>query len=83
MYTDGSLQNPTSRHWQVGGMGIFWPDRKLEDQPLEDHEIQYTNSEEQDHGVILWGVFTGLRGSSTRCELATALVAMLRKKRCA
>ena len=23
VYTDGSLQNPTSRHWQVGGMGIF------------------------------------------------------------
>ena len=27
VYTDGSLHNPTSRHWQVGGMGIFWPDR--------------------------------------------------------
>ena len=37
VHTDGSLHNPTSRHWQVGGMGIFWPDRKLE-QPIAEYE---------------------------------------------
>ena len=79
-YTDGSLHNPTSRHWQVGGMGIFWPDRCLKEEPMEDHELQYLQSQEGNYGTIMWGTFTALRGSSTRCEIATALVAMLRRK---
>ena len=45
-YTDGSLHNPTSRHWQVGGMGIFWPDRHLADEPMESHELVYLQSQE-------------------------------------
>ena len=31
VFTDGSVHNPTSLHWQVGGMGIWWPKRKVED----------------------------------------------------
>jgi len=77
VYTDGSLQNPTSRHWQVGGMGIYWPDRKFTEHPLEEHEAKYTDSEQQQHGAAMCGVFTALRGSSTRCEIATAIIAML------
>ena len=80
VYTDGSLHNPTSRHWQVGGMGIFWPDRKLEEQPIEEYENRYMRCEEITHGINMWGTFTALRGSSTRCEIATALVAVLRQK---
>ena len=80
VYTYGSLQNPTSRRWQVGGLGIFWPDRNLSEQPLEEYEIRYTDSEQQTFGVAMWGVYTVLRGSSTRCEIAIAIIAMLRKK---
>ena len=35
VYTDGSLHSPTSRHWQDGGMGICWPQRELQKEPLE------------------------------------------------
>ena len=78
VYTDGSLQNPTSRQCQVGGMGIFWPDCKFTEQPLEEYETRYTTCEQQDHGVAVWGVYTALRCSSTRCEIATSIIAMLR-----
>ena len=30
--------------------------------------------------MSMWGTFTALRGSSTRCEIATAMVAMLRRR---
>ena len=26
-FSDGSVHNPTSLHWQVGGIGFFWPSR--------------------------------------------------------
>ena len=80
VYTDGSLHNPTSRHWQVGGMGIFWPERELQKEPLEQHEMMYLKCQQQTFGTAMWGTFTALRGSSTRCELATALIAMLRQR---
>ena len=80
VYTDGSLHNPTSRHWQVGGMGIFWPGRSLEQEPIEESEMLFMRSEQIAEGINLWGTFTALRGSSTRCEIGTALIAMLRKR---
>ena len=61
-------------------MGLFWPDRRLEDEPIEPHELHYLQSKEGDYGTISWGTFTALRGSSTRCEIATAMIAMLRQK---
>ena len=27
VYSDGSVHNPKSFHWQVGGIGAFWPGR--------------------------------------------------------
>ena len=59
-------------------MGIFWPDRNLTEQPLEDSELKCLCSKQEQHGVSQWGTFTALRGSSTRCELATAIMVMLR-----
>ena len=61
-------------------MGIYWPDRKLTEHPLEEYEAKYTTSEQQDHGVAMLGVSTALRGSSTRCEIATAIIAMLSER---
>ena len=61
-------------------MGIFWPGRELEKEPMEQHEIRYLKSEQLTHGTTMWGTFTALLGSSTRCEMATVLVAMLRRK---
>ena len=57
VYTDGSLHNPTSRHWQVGGIGILWPERELEKEPLEQHEMLYLKWQQQSIGTAIWGAF--------------------------
>ena len=61
-------------------MGIYWPDRDFNEHPLEEQEARYMVSEQQQHGVAMWGVFAALRGSSTRCEIATAIIAILSER---
>ena len=38
VYSDGSVHNPRSTHWQIGGVGIWWPERKLTEEPLNENE---------------------------------------------
>ena len=61
-------------------MGIFWPGRRLEEEPIEPYEQHYLKCKQGNFGTSMWGTFAALRGSSTRCEIATALVSMLRKR---
>ena len=61
-------------------MGIFWPDRELEREPLQRHEMRYLKCEQLTFGIAMWVTFIALRGSSTRYELATVLMAMFRQK---
>ena len=58
-------------------MGIVWPDRNLTQHPLADYETEYLCHEVEQHGISMWGIVTALRGSSTRCELAIAIMAAL------
>ncbi len=32
--SDGSLKNPMGNHWAIGGVGIWWPSRKIEEKQL-------------------------------------------------
>ena len=77
VYTDGSLTNPDSWCWQVGGLGVWWPDRQLQQEPLTQKESTYADVEQKCHGVSMANIFTDLRGSSTRCEVAAAILALL------
>ena len=61
----------------MGGIGVWWPYRNLEKQPLTNNETEYTKHEKKGKdGLKLWNIFNGLRGSSTRCEIGAALMAM-------
>jgi hypothetical protein len=37
-YSDGSLKNPVGNHWAIGGVGIWWPERKEQEKPLNNEE---------------------------------------------
>jgi len=38
VYNDGSLKNSLCQWWSVGGIGVWWPERKLNDTPLNHNE---------------------------------------------
>ena len=73
-YTDGSMLKPKGNRWAIGGVGIWWPWRKAE---LTEDEKQWAQSEEKAEGKMLWNVFNQLKNSSTRCEIAATMIAML------
>ena len=33
VYSDGSAHTPRSLHWQIKGIGLYWPGRKYADEP--------------------------------------------------
>ena len=74
VYTDGSLKNPRIRWWSLGGIGVWWPDRNLKDLPLTETEHQFTNVTNEGKGIMLTGAATGRKASSTRMELAAAII---------
>ena len=75
VYSDGSLKQNKCYFWQTGGAGVFWPGRKM-DQLTED-EATYTEREQIIKGLLLWCPFNSLLNSSTRTELAAAIVAII------
>ena len=77
VYSDGSVKNPRSAFCQIGGVGVWWPNRKIETMPLETAEIDYMFSEETDFGVRGWNTFNNLKNSSTRTEIGASLLAMI------
>ena len=77
VYSDGSLRNPRGLFWHIGGIGVWWPHRNLEEQPLTPNETKHTRHEyKEGYGMKMWNSFNGLSGSSTRCEIGAALIAM-------
>ncbi len=44
VYTDGSLKHPRFQEWSLGGFGIWWPNRNLDHQPLNDTEEKFAQS---------------------------------------
>ena len=77
MYTDGALNNPRHHFWGLGGYGVWWPKRDPATSPLSNAEYQYTHGVTENGGIELWGTLTGHGGSSTRSELAAAIIALV------
>ena len=75
VYTDGALKNPQVQAWCLGGLGIWWPGRDLDNHPCTQVEDTFSTYVQEHGGVSLWGSATGHRSSSTRTELAAGIVA--------
>ena len=54
---------------------MWWLGRKLED--LFEEEKLFVEYEAKGEGILLWHPFNSLLHSSTRCELAAAILAMM------
>ena len=53
-YSDGSLKNPIGNHWAIGGIGVWWPNRSEESEPLNPQELSYTEYEWKWQGCLQW-----------------------------
>ncbi len=78
VYTDGSWVYPLKQFLGVGGAGIWWPNRD----PAKEHRLSNAEKELAYHkqyqdGAMLYTPIGGFGGSSTRTELAAAIVAIL------
>ena len=88
-YSDGSLKNTTGLFWHVGSAGVWWPGRGIETLTTDekgfaeykaqkpDADIFRDGVEVGEDGVMLWCPFNSSLNSSTRCELAAAILALL------
>ena len=74
-YSDGSLKNTKGYFWQLGGAGVWWPNRV--ESEVTQEEMKIAEYKETEGGVMLWCSFNASLNSSTRCELAAAIIAML------
>ena len=78
VYNDGSVHNPRSLLWQVGGgVGVYWPAREEKTAPLTEIEKYIYHEGDQWGGMKLWNVFTDSKNISSRCEIGAALVAVV------
>ena len=78
VFSDGSLKNIKGPFWHLGGAGVWWPGRTAEQ--LTSEEDRITEHSEQEGGLMLWCAFNSSLNSSTRCELAAAILALLAPK---
>ena len=74
VYTDGALKNSKGDWFSLGGAGVWWPGRKLSEKPLTEAEERYTQQREEIQGVALYSLVGGHVCSSTRTELAAAIL---------
>ncbi len=77
VYTDGSWINPLQQYLGLGGAGFWWPGR---DQNvfhrLSQAEKDLAYSSQHADGLMLYTPIGGYTGSSTRTELAAAIIAL-------
>ena len=99
VYTDGSLHDPESNIYSLGGAGAWWPHRQVQadgpvssaendpaDERHPDHlryvedlaeaEAEIAEVDQQQDGLRLITYMQGFGGSSTRMELAAAIIAL-------
>ena len=77
VFADGSYKNPKARYYGLLGYGVYWAHRCEESAPVEQHERDIMDgSEHHKDGCIIFGHLKGLRGSSTRAELASIILAL-------
>ena len=82
VYSDGSWLHPGKSFLSFGGAGVWWPNRTirhdahLKQLPLSDAENMLSYYEQKSNGFALYTSIGGFAGSSTRTELAAAIIAM-------
>ena len=75
-YTDGSLTHPTQIDYNLGGAGVWHPGRTLADKNASEAEAQLGEFQQREAGLQLFTNLPGLTTSSTRVELAAAILAI-------
>ena len=74
VYTDGSLINPTESHFCLGGAGVWHPQRQLDNTGASEAEANLATLEQEASGLKLFTQMCGYGGSSTRMEIAGAII---------
>ena len=78
VYTDGSWKNPLMQYLGLGGAGVWWPNRNTAVyHRLNQPEKKFAQHIQYDNGLMLYTSIGGYSGSSTRTELAAAIIAMM------
>ena len=76
IYTDGSLTHPRQPEYSLGGAGAWHPKRALATQPPSETEAQLAVFEQLPTGLQLCINLPGQTTSSTRAEIAAAILAI-------
>ena len=83
LFSDGGVKNPTNQTWALGGFGIWTgtrisPDEEMDAALQQDNQApQLFHQREADEGMARWGPLAGFGTSSTRNELAAALLGLM------
>jgi ribonuclease HI len=85
VFTDGSWLHPLRQFLGLGGAGVWWPDRTVEQAEisgnayfcsLSEVEFEMAHTRQTSSGLQLFTKIGGYGGSSTRTELAGGIIAM-------
>lgn len=78
-YGDGSLKCPATQWWVLGGFGVWWlgatPDQAFK---VTMPDEQPMHVEDKDIGIGMWNCMQGQFGSSTRMDLGSWIMTMVR-----
>ncbi len=78
VYTDGSWVFPRKQFLGIGGAGVWWPGRDPRvSHLLSKGEKELAYFKQLEDGLMLYTPIGGYTGSSTRTELAAAIIAIL------
>ncbi len=78
VYTDGSWINPLQQYLGLGGAGVWWPGRDPNAyQRFSNAEKELAHCRLVPKGLMLYTPIGGYSGSSTRTELAAAILAIM------
>ncbi len=77
VYSDGSWIYPLEQYLGLGGAGVWWPGRNIAtNHRLSTAEKELAYSNQRDNGLMVYTPIGGYSGSSTRTELAAAILAI-------
>ena len=74
---DGGLASPDKRWWSLGGFGLWWPGEKASEEfDNTFKQTEYIKIKVKDDGIGMFAKAEGQRNSSTRMEIAGAIIAI-------
>ena len=76
VYSDGSLTSPTEPLYSLGGAGAWHPNRQLHVTGTSEAEANMAIVSQEAAGLKLFTQMNGYGGSSTRLEIAGAIIGM-------